>query len=125
MKHKDSLEGLVKNFDHELDEGMVNGHSETWYKVHINMIFLELCDIRDVLFVFHEVRKEWDRRAEQNAMSDIRIYPNWAIENISMEEVEKGMEMVSRLYEECFGSRLEESQNQIQPDDIIQTFFWM
>lgn len=214
MEHKDSLEGLVKNFDHELDESVEEGHSEKWYDIHVNMIFLELCDVRDTLFVFQEVRKEWDKRAEQKtiaysrirsivyeslsyriimglskvfvgkkefsiektinvisqwkmyreknevrlavkdirnflqesemvknvteyrdkffahldpscAMSDIRIYPNWAIENISMEDVEKGLALIGRLYEECFGSRLEENRDQIQPDDIIRTFFWM
>lgn len=214
MKHKDSLEGLIKNFDYELDEGVEQGHSEKWYDVHVSMLFLELCDIRDTLFVFQEVRKEWDKRAEQKAisysrirsivyeslsyriimglskvfvgkkefsiektinvisqwemykeksgvklaikdirsflqeselvknvkeyrdnffahldpdcaMSDIRIYPNWAIANISMEEIEKGMKLVSKLYEECFGSRIEETRAEISPDDILRTFFWM
>lgn len=57
MKRKEGLEGLVTNFDDELDAGEDNGHSMDWYNVHINMLYNELCEIRDTLFVFGEVEK--------------------------------------------------------------------
>lgn len=214
MKHKDGLDGLVKNFDYELDVGVEEGHSKVWYNIHLNMIFLELCDIRDTLFLFNEVEKEWEMRAEKKeisysrirsmicdalpyriimglskvfvgkkefsiektinvisqwdvyaqnsevrtavgnircflqecemvknvteyrdnffahldascAMSDIRISPKEAIRNISIQDVEKGRELVGMLYEACFGVRLEIPRESITADDMIRTFFWM
>lgn len=73
MKRKEGLEGLVQNFDSEFDKEQNFGHSDDWYNVHISMLYHELCEIRDTLFVFKEVEKEWDRRAECNAISYSRI----------------------------------------------------
>ena len=214
MKRKEGLEGLVKNFDYELDNEEGIGHSNDWYNVHINMLYNELCEIRDTLFVFGEVEKEWEKRAEfklisysrvrsiiynalpykvimglskifvgtkefslektinvisqrdvykqkkkvreavENirsflndsimvknvteyrdnffghldascAMSDIRISPSEAMQYISISDVDKGIELIGNLYKECFGIELKETQNSIEIEDIIQTFFLM
>lgn len=214
MKKKEGLEGLVKNFDYELDAEENAGHSSEWYNVHINMLFNELCEIRDTLFVFEEVEKEWEKRAEHKlisyssirsiiynalpykvimglskifvgtkefslektinvisqrdlykqkqevrmaveniryflnnsimvkniteyrdnffghldascAMSDIRISPSEALKYISISEVDKGIELIGNLYEECFETKLKETHNNVKREDIIQTFFWM
>lgn len=69
MKRKEGLEGLVRNFDFELDKENDNGHSVEWYNVHISMLYNELCEIRDTLFVFREVEKEWDKRAKDKSIS--------------------------------------------------------
>lgn len=195
MKRKKEIEKLVTNFDHELDEETDVGHSNEWYDVHINMLYNELCEVRDTLFVFNEVDKEWERRAEHRrisysrirsiiyealpykvimglskifvgtkefsiektinvisqrdiykqkqgvkdsinnireflessmmikivtvyrdkffghlddfcAMSDIRISPADALSSISIEELDKGIDLVGNLYEECFGIKL-------------------
>ena len=37
MKRKEGLEGLVTNFDDELDAGEDNGHSMDWYNVHTTL----------------------------------------------------------------------------------------
>lgn len=214
MKRKDGLKGLVKNFDHELDKVKGIGHSSEWYKVHLEMLYGELCEIRDTLFVFEEVNKEWEKRAEEKsiaysgirtiiyyalpykvimglskifvgtkefsiektinvisqrdiykqkqgvrvaigniryflknsimvknvteyrdnffahldascAMSDIRISPSEAMNYISITEVDKGIELIMDFYKECFGVELKERHNDIEIEDIIQTFFWM
>ena len=212
MKRKEGLEELVKNFDYELDNEEGIGHSNDWYNVHINMLYNELCEIRDTMFVFGEVEKEWEKRAEfklisysrvrsiiynalpykvimglskifvgtkefslektinvisqrdvykqkkkvreavENirsflndsimvknvteyrdnffghldascAMSDIRISPSEAMQYISISDVDKGIELIGNLYKECFGIELKETQNSIEIEDIIQTFF--
>ena len=214
MKRKEGIEGLVKNFDYELDNEEGIGHSNDWYNVHISMLYNELCEIRDTLFVFGEVEKEWEKRAEFKlisysrvrsiiynalpykvimglskifvgtkefslektinvisqrdvykqkkkvreavedirsflndsimvknvteyrdnffghldascAMSDIRISPSEAMQYISISDVDKGIELIGNLYKECFGIELKETQNSIEIEDIIQTFFWM
>ena len=73
MKRKKEIEKLVTNFDHELDKETDVGHSNEWYDVHINMLYNELCEVRDTLFVFNEVDKEWERRAEHRRISYSRI----------------------------------------------------
>jgi len=73
MKRKESLEKLIVNFDYELDTNDEDGHSVDWYNVHINMLYIELCDIRDTLYVFKEVNKEWKKRAEERTISYSRI----------------------------------------------------
>lgn len=74
MKRKEGLEGLVKNFDYELDKEEGVGHSNDWYNAHINMLYNELCEIRDALFVFGEVEKEWGKRTECKMISYSRIW---------------------------------------------------
>lgn len=212
MKRKEGLEGLVKNFDYELDKEEDVGHSDDWYNVHINMLYNELCEIRDTLFVLGEVEKEWEKRAEcklisyfrirsiiynalpykvimglskifvgtkefslektinvisqrdvykekqevrvavENiryflndsimvknvteyrdnffghldascAMSDIRISPSEAMQYIPISEVDRGIGLIGNLYKECFGTKLKETHNNIEIEDIIQTFF--
>lgn len=214
MKRKEGLEGLVTNFDDELDAGEDNGHSMDWYNVHINMLYNELCEIRDTLFVFGEVEKEWEKRAackmisysrmrsviydalpykvimglskifvgtkefslektinvisqrdayKQNkevkiavenircflntsvmvkivteyrdnffghldascAMSDIRISPSEAMKYVSIAEIDNGIELIGKLYRECYGIKLGRIHDNIERDEIIQTFFWM
>lgn len=214
MKRKEGLEELVKNFDYEFDAEKNAGHSSEWYNVHISMLFNELCEIRDTLFVFEEVEKEWKKRAEHKlisysrirsiiydalpykvimglskifvgpkefslektinvisqrdlykrkqevrmaveniryflnnsimvknvteyrdnffahldascAMSDIRISPSEALKYISISKINKGIELIGNLYEECFETKLKETYNNIKREDIIQTFFWM
>lgn len=73
MKSKEVLEKLVENYDYEFDTNKGEGHSSNWYNVHINMLFYELCDIRDTLFLFKEVEKEWESRVESGAISFSRI----------------------------------------------------
>lgn len=214
MKRKEGLEGLVKNFDYELDTEKNVGHSSEWYNVHINMLYTELCEIRDTMFVFEEVEKEWKKRADTKtikysrirsiiynalpykvimglskifvgtkefslgktinvisqrdeykqkqevrkavediryflnnsimvknvteyrdnffghldascAMSDIRISPSEAMQYISVSEVDKGIELIGKLYKECYGIELERAHDNVENKDIIQTFFWM
>lgn len=214
MKRKDGLERLVKNFDYELDKEKEMGHSSDWYNTHINMLYNELCEIRDTLFVFEEVEKEWEKRAQSKlikysrirntiyyalpykiimglskifvgikefslektinvisqldeykqkqevkvaiknirnfldkskmvknvteyrdnffghldascAMSDIRISPSDAIQNISISDVDQGIELIGNLYKERFGIELTKEHDNIEIEDIIQTFFWM
>lgn len=214
MKRKEGLEGLVKNFDYELDTEKNVGHSSEWYNVHINMLYIELCEIRDTMFVFEEVEKEWKKRADTKtikyssirsiiynalpykvimglskifvgtkefslvktinvisqrdeykqkqevkkavediryflnnsimvknvteyrdnffghldascAMSDIRISPSEAMQYISVSEVDKGIELIGKLYKECYGIELERAHDNVENKDIIQTFFWM
>lgn len=213
MKRKESLEKLIENFDYELDTNNENGHSDDWYNVHINMLYIELCDIRDTLFVFKEVEKEWEKRAEDKsisysrirtliyeampykvvmglskifvgtqeasiekainvvsqrafyqkkevrlaidnireflanspmvkvvttyrdsffghldnycAMSDIRIDVSLAMERISISEIDIGIELIERLYKECFGEELTKPHRDVTREDIINTFFWM
>lgn len=214
MKRKEGLDGLVKNFDYELDAEKNVGHSSEWYNVHISMLYTELCEIRDTMFVFEEVEKEWKKRADtktikysrirsiiynalpykvimglskifvgtkefslektinvisqrdvykQNqevrktvgdiryflnnskmvknvteyrdnffghldaacAMSDIRIAPSKVMQYISVSEVDEGIELIGKLYEECYGKKLERAHDNVENKDIIQTFFWM
>lgn len=214
MKRKEGLDGLVKNFDYELDAEETVGHSSEWYNVHINMLYIELCEIRDTMFVFEEVEKEWKKRADTKtikysrirsiiynalpykvimglskifvgtkefslektinvisqrdvykqkqevrkavediryflnnsimvknvieyrdnffghldascAMSDIRISPSEAMQYISLAEVDKGIELIGKLYEECYGIELVRAHDNVENKDIIQTFFWM
>lgn len=73
MKRKDGLDGLVANYDYELDKEIDIGHSNDWYNVHINMLYNELCEIRDTLFVFDEVEKEWEKRVLVKSISYSRI----------------------------------------------------
>lgn len=44
MKRKDGLDGLVTNYDYELDKEIDIGYSNEWYNVHINMLYNELCE---------------------------------------------------------------------------------
>lgn len=213
MKRKESLEKLIVNFDYELDTNDEAGHSDDWYNVHINMLFIELCDIRDTLYVFKEVTKEWEKRAEEKAisyshirtllyealpyrvvlglskifvgtqeasiekainvvsqksfyqkkevrlaidnireflanspmikvvttyrdcffghldnycaMSDIRIDTSLAMERISISEIDTGIELIGRLYKECFGKELTKPHRDVAGRDIENTFFWM
>ena len=178
------------------------------------MVYTELCEIRDTMFVFEEVEKEWKKRADTKtikysrirsiiynalpykvimglskifvgtkefslgktinvisqrdeykqkqevrkavediryflnnsimvknvteyrdnffghldascAMSDIRISPSEAMQYISLAEVDKGIELIGKLYEECYGIELVRAHDNVENKDIIQTFFWM
>lgn len=59
------------------------------------------------------------------AMSDIRISPSEAMQYIPISEVDTGIELIGNLYKECFGTKLKETHNNIEIEDIIQTFFGM
>lgn len=59
------------------------------------------------------------------AMSDIRISPSEAMQYISVSEVDEGIELIGKLYEECYGMKLEREHDNVENKDIIQTFFWM
>ena len=63
-KKRRGLEGLVKNFDYELDNEEGIGQLNHWYNVHISMLYNELCERRDTLFVFGEVEKEWGKSVQ-------------------------------------------------------------
>lgn len=58
-------------------------------------------------------------------MSDIRIYPNSAIKNIKMCDIDMGINLIRDLYKECFGIYLKDIPYNLDSDDIIKTFFWM
>ena len=58
-------------------------------------------------------------------MSDIRISPSEAMQYISVSEVDKGIELIGKLYKECYGIELERAHDNVENKDIIQTFFWM
>lgn len=68
MKNKEGLTGLVTCYDYELDKENEDGHSDDWYNVHINMLYNELCEVRDTLFVFEKVEEEWEKRVENKAI---------------------------------------------------------
>lgn len=213
MKRKIGLEGLVKNYDYEVDNEIDVGHSIEWYNLHADMLYKELCEIREALLVFKEVEKEWDKRAANRSivyseirtiiynalpyrivmglskifvgtkefslektinvlsqreeyrnnknikdtikniqfflensvmvkniteyrdnffahldvscvMSDIRISPDVAIHNISIEEVEKAINLLEKLCEKCFEIKLENPWKGVSREEILKTFFW-
>ena len=45
--------------------------------------------------------------------------------NIAIEEVDKGMDLIGKLYKECFGENLKKPHDDVAFEDIIHTFFWM
>lgn len=63
-----TIPGLVQNFDFEFDLNGQNGHSDDWLNVHISMLYNELAEIQNALFVFLEVEKEWERRAQERTI---------------------------------------------------------
>lgn len=56
------------------------------------------------------------------AMSDIRVSPSEATQYISISEVDRGIGLIGNLYKECFGTKLKETHNNVEIEDIIQTF---
>ncbi len=74
MKRKEGLDGLVKNFDYELDVEENVGHSSDWYNAHINMLYIELCEISDTIFVFREVEKELKKRMDDRTIGYTRAW---------------------------------------------------
>lgn len=69
MKHKQGLNDLVQNFDYELDQEGQQGHSDKWYDTHVNMLYSELAEVYDTLYVFIEVEKEWEKRVHNHTIS--------------------------------------------------------
>lgn len=204
---------LGTNFDHELDKESEDGHSIEWFDTHLYMLFTELCETRDTLYVFFEVDKEWEKRAAKKmiaysrvrallyyalpyrivlglskilvgekdefslkktvncisqkneykyneevkrainnilhflenstmvknvteyrdrffahldkryAMSDIRISPDLALQNIMISEVEKGIELIGELYKTCFGTYPYRNPGEPEIEDIVHLFF--
>lgn len=58
-------------------------------------------------------------------MSDIRVSPSEAMRNISIMEVDKGINLIGNLYKECYGEELEKPHDNVAIEDIIQTFLGM
>ena len=45
--------------------------------------------------------------------------------NISIMEVDKGINLIGNLYKECYGEELEKPHDNVAIEDIIQTFLGM
>ena len=69
MKQKQDLNDLVQNFDYELGQEEQQGHSDEWYDTHVSMLYNELAEVYDTLYVFIEVEKEWEKRVNNHSIT--------------------------------------------------------
>ncbi|MBF4696049.1 hypothetical protein [Fusibacter ferrireducens] len=58
MKIKVDINQLIENYDHEFD------NEADWLNFHINLMYNELHEIQNTIYIFETVKKEWDRRIE-------------------------------------------------------------
>lgn len=58
MKNKIDISQLIRNYDNEFDNRLY------WLNVHISLMFNEVHEIQNTLYIFETVEKEWNRRAE-------------------------------------------------------------
>lgn len=58
MKSKMKTSQLIQNFDDEIDSKI------GWLDIHINMMFNEVHEIKDTIYIFKTVEAEWNRRFE-------------------------------------------------------------
>ena len=63
MKNRADISELVQIYEEEL-YGKLD-----WWDIHINMMFNEVNEIKDVLYIFNVVKNEWDRRAKENEVT--------------------------------------------------------
>lgn len=57
------------------------------------------------------------------AMSDIRIAPWISMNNIEINEIEKGIELIKSLYHACFEKESTVKIEEVSKEEIIRTFF--
>lgn len=58
MKNKIDISQLIQNFDNEVDNKV------DWLNLHINLMFNEVHEIQNTIYIFETVEKEWNRRFE-------------------------------------------------------------
>ncbi len=58
MKSKIDLSQLIQNFDNDVNS------KEDWLNLHINLMFNEIHEIKNTIYIFETVEKEWNRRFE-------------------------------------------------------------
>lgn len=58
MRKKVEISQLIRNFDYEVED------AREWIDVHINLMFIEIHEIQNIIYIFDVVSKEWDRRTE-------------------------------------------------------------
>lgn len=56
MKNKMEISQLIQNFDDEVDSKI------EWLDVHINLMFNEINEIQNTIYIFEVVDNEWNRR---------------------------------------------------------------
>lgn len=208
MKIKTDISSFIQSFDDEVDNKV------DWLNVHINLLFIEINQIQDAIYIFETVENEWNRRSEAkekidystirttlfealpyrvvmglsrifvgekefsllktlNVLSQLDIYKNSsevktvlnevrdylnntdtvkiittfrdqlfahldkvgvlsdcridstiAMKYINKAEINKGKDLIGRLYSACFNESLTYSHMELSEKDIIYTFFW-
>ena len=58
MENKTEAARLIENYDHEFTREV------DWFSVHIYLLFTELCDIQNAMYIFETIENEWNRRKE-------------------------------------------------------------
>ncbi|MEG1448490.1 MAG: hypothetical protein RR048_04855 [Oscillospiraceae bacterium] len=56
MKRKADISLFIQNFDDEVENKV------DWLNVHINLLFIEINQIQDTIYIFETVESEWNRR---------------------------------------------------------------
>lgn len=57
MKNKADISQLIQNFDNDVD------NKRDWLNIHISLMFNELCEINQTIFIFDTVQTEWNKRS--------------------------------------------------------------
>lgn len=207
MKRKTDISSFIQNFDDDVDNKV------DWLNVHISLLFIELNQIQDAIYIFETVESEWNRRIEvgekigysvirttlyealpyrivmglsrifvgekeysllktinvlsqldafknspkvkavlneireyldnadtikiitifrdqlfahldkTSVLSDCRIDPTTVMKYVSKADVNKGINLIGKLYNVCFGQSLTYSHMKLSKNDIIYTFF--
>lgn len=58
MKQKANISSFIQNFDDEVSSKI------DWLNLHINLLFIEMNQIEDAIYIFETVEGEWKRRSE-------------------------------------------------------------
>ena len=64
MKNKTNISHLIQNYDNEVDSKV------DWLNLHINLMFNEIHQIQNTIYIFETVEKEWNRRFENGEKID-------------------------------------------------------
>ena len=60
MKQKTDISQYIQNFDYELES------TNDWLNAHINIMFIEIHEIINTVYIFKTVQNEWNKRVENN-----------------------------------------------------------
>lgn len=67
MSEEIGINQLIKNFDNEVN------NKEAWVSLHMHFIMMELCEIRDTLYIYKTAKREWDSRVQEKKINYSRL----------------------------------------------------